>query len=118
MWLGKFNLSKALTLAKKQLESLFVSSLIPITGDTRDNPDRHKGGNNSSTYSFLLSYKNSLYAQCQQANAINSRFLRFRPKPTTLSNQDRNCVYRNFKECVFKNRAYLLIFLDELSKSG
>ncbi|KAH0893362.1 hypothetical protein HID58_055791, partial [Brassica napus] len=28
MWLGKSNMSKALTLAKKQLESLSVSSLI------------------------------------------------------------------------------------------
>ncbi|KAL0729992.1 hypothetical protein Bca4012_026085 [Brassica carinata] len=33
--------------------------------DTRDNPDRHKGGNNISTYSLLLSYENSLHAQCQ-----------------------------------------------------
>ncbi|WZZ60611.1 hypothetical protein YC2023_060718 [Brassica napus] len=57
----------ALTLAKKQLESLSVSSLIR---DTRDNPDRHKGGNNSSICSLLLSYKNSLHAQCQQTNAI------------------------------------------------
>ncbi|KAG5393637.1 hypothetical protein IGI04_023600 [Brassica rapa subsp. trilocularis] len=106
--------------AKKQLESLFVSSLIckkqsthnslyiiiyivltsiiknifypnyvvvylsplliklilhkPLfyttTGDTRDNPDRHKCGNNNSTCSLLLSYKNSLDAQCQEANAI------------------------------------------------
>ncbi|WZZ79163.1 LOW QUALITY PROTEIN: hypothetical protein YC2023_099735 [Brassica napus] len=39
-------------------------------GDTRDNPNRHKGGNNISTCSLLLSYKNSLYAQCQHANAI------------------------------------------------
>ena len=38
--------------------------------DTRDNPDRHKGGNNISTCSLLLSYENSLHAQCQHANAI------------------------------------------------
>ncbi|KAG5397855.1 hypothetical protein IGI04_019669, partial [Brassica rapa subsp. trilocularis] len=37
--------------------------------DTRDNPERHKDGNNISTCSLLLSYKNSLHAQCQQANA-------------------------------------------------
>ncbi|KAG5401475.1 hypothetical protein IGI04_016082, partial [Brassica rapa subsp. trilocularis] len=29
-------------------------------GDTRDNPDRHKGGNNISTCSLLWSYENSL----------------------------------------------------------
>ncbi|WZZ33335.1 LOW QUALITY PROTEIN: hypothetical protein YC2023_016736 [Brassica napus] len=39
-------------------------------GDTRDNPNRHKGANNISTCSLLLSYKNSLYAQCHHAKAI------------------------------------------------
>ncbi|WZZ16209.1 hypothetical protein YC2023_109298 [Brassica napus] len=39
-------------------------------GNTRDNPNRHKGGNTISTCSLLLSYENSLHAQCQQANAI------------------------------------------------
>ncbi|WZZ40379.1 hypothetical protein YC2023_036638 [Brassica napus] len=55
---------------KKQLESLSVSSLIPTPGDTKDNPNRHKGGNNISTCVLLLSYKNNLYAQWQHANAI------------------------------------------------
>jgi len=41
-----------------------------IPGDTRDNPNIHKGGNNISTCSLLLSYENSLHAQCQHANAI------------------------------------------------
>ncbi|WZY85215.1 hypothetical protein YC2023_031599 [Brassica napus] len=51
MWLGKSVMSKVLTLVKKQLESLSVSSLIR---DTTDNPDRHNGGNNISTCSLFL----------------------------------------------------------------
>ncbi|WZZ71240.1 hypothetical protein YC2023_082610 [Brassica napus] len=33
------------------------------TLDTRDNPNRYKGGNNISTCSLLLSHENSLHAQ-------------------------------------------------------
>ncbi|KAL0898480.1 hypothetical protein Bca101_082441 [Brassica carinata] len=39
-------------------------------GNTRNNPNRHKSGNNISTCKLLLSYENNLHAQCQHANAI------------------------------------------------
>ncbi|WZZ85723.1 hypothetical protein YC2023_114302 [Brassica napus] len=48
MWLGKSNLSKALTLAKTQLESLSVSSLIHETRTLSTTP-RKRGGNALST---------------------------------------------------------------------
>uniref|UniRef100_A0A0D3DVZ3 Uncharacterized protein n=1 Tax=Brassica oleracea var. oleracea TaxID=109376 RepID=A0A0D3DVZ3_BRAOL len=54
-----------------------IKETTATPGDTKDNPNRHKGGNNISTCSLLLSYENSLHAQCQHANVMEMLFGEF-----------------------------------------
>ncbi|WZY75661.1 hypothetical protein YC2023_022045 [Brassica napus] len=101
MWLGKSVLSKALILAKKQLESLSVSSLIHKKQSTCNSlyiiiyigltsiiknilypnfvveiqetiPTYTKTATTSPPAHSSCLIKSSLHAQCQHANAISS----------------------------------------------